>query len=341
MKQPSDLEGFENHLREAGVSEIVRDIHLAEISRWKIGGPADLLVTPRTTEEVAITLRALNGTGIPLFVLGDGSNMLMDSRGFRGVVMKIGQSMGAISIKGTKVTCGAGTWVPFLAMRLARAGLGGLEHVVGIPGTLGGLVLMNGGSQRKGVGSNVVMVTCVTKDGETHTMTRDELVFGYRQSALQGSGAVITEVVLELEPCPASEVRKAMIDIMKSRRQKFPKNLPNCGSTFLSNPAMYETIGPPGKVIEEAGFKGVTIGKAQVSPLHANFIVNRGGATSDEVLALIAAIRGNVFKRTGYKLDCEARHITEFGEERPAHEFTDSGRFDLSLLEHMSPPLPN
>ncbi|ARE39239.1 UDP-N-acetylenolpyruvoylglucosamine reductase [Rhodovulum sp. P5] len=272
---------------------------------------------------------------LPLFVMGDGSNMLFDSRGFRGIVLRIGPGLDALAFAGTRVTAGAGIWVPAFARQLALRGLAGLEHVVGIPGRLGGLVVMNGGSQRKGIGTHVRHVTVVTRDGESRTLAHADLGYSYRTSALQGSGAIVTDVVLELEPGDRGVIMREMIEILASRRRKFPKNLPNCGSTFLSNPAMYDKVGPPGQAIEAAGLKGVAIGGAQVSPLHANFIVNRGGATSDEVLALIALVRGTVQNRTGFAMDCEVRHLTESGEERPAHEFTDAGRFDRSLLDRI------
>ncbi|NVK20304.1 MAG: UDP-N-acetylmuramate dehydrogenase [Methylocystaceae bacterium] len=323
-------------LTEQGVQHVTRDVSLAAISRWKIGGTADLLVEPGSTAEVATVMQAVRRFDVPVFVMGDGSNMLFDSRGFRGVILRIGRHLAELRIEGTRVSCGGGHWVPDLAMRLARRGLGGLEHIVGIPGTIGGLVLMNGGSQRKGVGEHVVEVTCVEGDGTIRTYGKDELDFTYRHSALQGRGAVITYVELELAPADPAQVRRAMIEIMASRRRKFPKNLPNCGSTFLSNPAMYEVVGPPGRAIEEAGFKGKAIGGAQVSPLHANFIVNQGNAMSDEVLALIALIRQTVHDRTGYLMDCEARFVTSEGEERPAHEFTDAKRFDTSLLTQVT-----
>lgn len=329
---------LETALLAAGIASVRRDVPLAPITRWKIGGPADLLIEPETTEQVAAAMKLIDKAGAARFVLGDGSNMLMDSAGFRGAIIHIGSRMGWMKRDGTHVNCGAGLWVPLMAMRLARAGLAGLEHVVGIPGTLGGLVLMNGGSQRKGVGTHVARVTFVTATGDIRCVSHDELGYAYRHSALQGAGGVITEVDLELEKGSVRTIRREMIDIMAARRKKFPKNLPNCGSTFLSNPAMYDTVGPPGKAIEEAGLKGRAIGGAQISPLHANFIVNRGGATSDDVLALIAFIRGEVHRRTGYRMDCEARHVTQWGEERPAHEFTDAGRFDPSLLHSVSLP---
>lgn len=327
----SDLKTFESIIHAHGVKGVVRNASLALLSRWQIGGSADIVVMPSSTQEVQIVKRAAAATGVPIFVVGSGSNVLFDSRGYKGVVMKIGSKMGEIRIEGTRVICQAGIWVPFMAMKLARAGLAGLSHVVGIPGTLGGLVLMNGGSQRKGIGANVVEVTCVNSIGEIERFKKTDIYFAYRQSSLQDKGYIVTEVVLDLELDDERKLRREMIEILISRKRRFPKKLPNCGSTFLSNPAMYSSIGPPGKVIEAAGLKGLRVGGAQISPLHANFIVNLGGAKSDEVLALIEYIRRTIYTFTGFKMDCEVRHLTEAGDEAPAHVFTDSGRFDLSL----------
>ena len=318
---------------------ICHDKLLSTVARWRIGGKADTYVIPRSTEDVSALFKALHEPGHPIFVMGDGTNMLIDSNGFRGVVMRIGRALGGIRPIGDgRIVCGAGAWVPELALRLARLGLTGVEHIVGIPGTIGGLVVMNGGSQQKGVGAHVRRVTVVDRRGNIRSLSHDELNFSYRQSALQGSELVVTEVELELGQGRGDRIRREMIEILRSRKAKFPKHLPNCGSTFLSNPAMYSTIGPPGRAIEEAGLKGASIGGAQVSPLHANFIVNTGTATSDDVLALIYLVRERVFRRTGFLMDCEVRYLSQFGDESPAHEVTDKKLFDTSLLDKVVYP---
>lgn len=311
---------------------VQRDRPLSELARWRIGGPADVVIRPRSTADLSDIMARLHALDLPCFVMGEGSNMLFSSAGFRGVVVQIGDAMGDMAVRGGTVTCGAGAWVPMVARRLARHGLSGLEHIVGIPGTLGGLLVMNGGSQRKAVGAHVRAVTVIDRHGTVHRIDRERLDFSYRHSALQGRNLVVTEVELALAAGHSATIRNEMISILAARRRKFPKNLPNCGSTFLSDPEMYHTMGPPGQVIERLGMKGLAIGGAQVSPLHANFIVNRGGATSDEVLALVAHIRDMVRKETGFVMDCEVRHLTEHGDERPIHEFTDVRRFDLRLL---------
>ena len=297
-----------------------RSVSLAGISRWQVGGPADLLVEPQSAEEISAIQRLCRSAAVPLLVVGDTSNLLFADEGFRGVMMRIGRRMAAVSIAGTTVTAQAGVWMPHLAAAVARAGLSGIEHTGGIPGTFGGLVMMNGGSQRRGIGEHVSRVWAVDERGEAVILSREDCRFAYRRSAMQDRAMAITAAELTLERGDAATIRRAIIGIMAARRRKFPLKLPNCGSVFLSDPAMYETVGPPGHAIEQAGLKGLQAGRAQISPLHANFIVNLGGATARDILTLIDIARARVFDRTGHWLSCEVRHVGRDGTLRPAHE---------------------
>lgn len=179
---------------------------------------------------------------------------------------------------------------------------------------------MNGGSQRRGIGDNVLQVTCADLNGGVRQLDAVECGFSYRKSSLQAAKVIVTDVILELSRGDPAVIADTMNNILAERASKFPSDYPNCGSTFLSNPEMYSTIGPPGRAIEEAGLKGYRIGGAQVSTKHANFLLNLGHATSDDILRLIAHIRDTVFTRTGYLMDCEVRHIAPDGVVRPAHE---------------------
>jgi UDP-N-acetylmuramate dehydrogenase len=294
-----------------------------------------VLVEPSSAEQARLVMALMASRPEPLFIMGDASNVLFDSRGFDGVVLRISQRMSRTRIEGNKVWAEAGIWVPRLAQKVGAAGLSGMEHTVGIPGTLGGLVLMNGGSQRKGIGLNVGRVLCADKRGDLFSYSQQDCGFAYRTSTLQARRAVVLEVDLEFETGDVHAIKQEMIAIMKDRRRKFPKNLPNCGSTFLSDPAMYATVGPPGKAIEQAGLKGVSRGGAQISPLHANFIVNTGSATSSDVLYLIDLIRRTVGERTGFLMDCEVRYVSPSGSVRPAHDRTA----EQVSIEHQSPTL--
>lgn len=301
------------------------NVELARLSRWRIGGTAAALVKPRTTREAADVLAVVSELMVPVVIVGETSNLLFDSRGFDGVVIKIGDAMSDFSIDGTGVWAQAGLAVPMLARTVGLRGLTGIEHVVGIPGTLGGLVLMNGGSQRRGIGENIDRIICANASGELFELDQAACGFSYRRSSLQRQRVVVLEVWLRLEHGDRVSILDDMEKIVAERSAKFPSDYPNCGSTFLSDPGMYTTIGPPGRAIEEAGLKGYRVGDAQVSTRHANFLLNLGSASSDDMLQLIALIRRTVHERTGYLMDCEVRHVSPTGDIRPAHEVTTDG----------------
>lgn len=294
-------------------------VELAPISRWKIGGLAAIFIEPHHAQEAATVMSVMADRPEPLFIMGDASNTLFDSAGFNGVIMRIGRKMSRFHVDGNTAWAEAGIWVPKFARAVGCSGLTGIEHTIGIPGTLGGLILMNGGSQRKGIGLNVIKVLCADDDGRLFTLSQEACGFAYRTSILQQRRAVILEATLKFEHKDPRAIRRDMLEILASRRKKFPKNLPNCGSTFLSDPAMYASVGPPGQAIERAGLKGLRHGGAEISPLHANFIVNLGNATSDDVLWLISKIRHVVKDKTGYEMDCEVQHLSPNGPLQPAH----------------------
>lgn len=314
------LEKLARRLGEVCPGGVRRDEPLSAHSYWAIGGPADLLVEPGAPAEVAAAVRELRDSGVPVAVIGGGTNVLFPDEGFRGVVLKVAGRLNRFRIDGCRVESESGVWVPRLARTAGCLGLTGIEHTVGIPGTLGGLVLMNGGSQRKGIGTHVVRVTGCDASGNPVSFTREECAFAYRESRLQTNGCIVTGVELELARGDAAAIRREMIGIMKSRRLKFPKRLPNCGSVFVSNPAMYEKFGPPGKMIEDAGLKGTRIGGALIPELHGNFIVNTGGATADDVKRLVRLVRERVEARTGFWLVCEVRTLLADGTFVPLHD---------------------
>ena len=292
---------------------------LADYCTWQIGGPADLLVEAENITQIQRLRSFAHQHALPLVTIGQGSNLLFSDAGLRGIVLHLGSRFAGMEIKGERISAKAGAWVPGLARKAQQAGLTGLEHIIGIPGTLGGLVLMNGGSHRQSIGDLVERVTIVNKEGEIQELSAAECTFSYRQSALQGSGSVIAEVELRCPVGDRAEIRRAMLADLRERRGKFPLHLPNCGSVFLSSAAMHASVGPPGRIIEESGLKGLRVGGAEVSLLHANFIVNNGGASAADVLNLIAAIRSRVLHRIGFALDCEVRYVTPEGEIFPAH----------------------
>ena len=301
---------------------VSRNVPLAEVSRWRIGGTADVLAEPRDVVELGRLRAFLTREGIAYLVIGATSNLLFSDRGVRAVLVRLGPGFGRIAVVGNEIRVGAGAWVPLLARHAMRAGLTGIEHICGIPGTLGGLVCMNGGSQRRGIGEAIVEVMSVDAEGITRIRQVADCGFAYRHSVFQEIDEVVVEARLRLSPdsdaiediaARRGEIRRRMLTIMGDRRRKFPHGTPNCGSVFVSNPAMYAEYGPPGAVIERLGFKGHRFGGAEVSPLHANFIVNTGGARAEDVIALITEIKEAVHDRTGYDMEIEARYVRSDG----------------------------
>lgn len=289
-------------------------VSLAQMSQWGIGGIADLIIRPSSTCQLSDLRRWFYRNDVHHLTIGSTSNLLFADDGLRAPCIQLGNHLSRITIDNDMVYAQAGVWVPILARQLMMADLTGGEHICGIPGTLGGLVCMNGGSQRKGIGSNVISVESVGPTGDITLRMAVECRFAYRHSVYQSNDETITSVTLMFDKGRGADIRHNMLGILASRRQKFPRKLPNCGSVFKSNPAMYSEIGPPGMAIEKLGFKGIRKGGAQVSPQHANFIVNTGGATASDVLKLIAEISKKVKLSTGYYMEPEALYVTPDGK---------------------------
>lgn len=306
-------------LKSFGIQQISVNESLKNYSSWRIGGPADYVVEPSTIEQLACLRQYVTEYGLNHLVIGDGSNLLFADEGFRGIIIKIGRALSNCRIVGNRVHAQAGIAVPRLARKVGMASLTGMEHAVGIPGTLGGLVAMNGGSQRKGIGEVIETVRYVNATGRINEMNNKDCEFAYRHSIFLERPWIITDVVLRMQEGKQDQIRSDMLKILRDRRHKFPRRLPNCGSVFKSDPALYEQCGPPGKVIEELGLKGFSVGDAQISPRHANFIVNTGNATASDILELIKIVRETVHEKTNIWLNCEARHVSPEGRIQPAH----------------------
>jgi len=303
-KTPQDL-------TELSVGNVYALEPLSRHSSWKIGGNADMLVEPQSLEQLSRLRKFIYDNDIASIVIGQGSNLLFDDKGFRGIVIKITNAFSDLKIEGDVVTVQAGIAVPRLARTLAIKGLSGIEHTVGIPGTLGGLIAMNGGSQRKNIGKAVKSVTIVDEQGNSIQLSQGECDFSYRASIFGKKNWVLVEAELQLHHDDPAKIRKRLLENLRNRRQKFPRREPNCGSVFLSTKDLYEQAGPPGRIIEDAGLKGMSIGGAQVSTKHANFIVNTGTATASDVKELVEKIKKVVFDKTGQQLQCEVKYINE------------------------------
>ncbi|WP_080530770.1 UDP-N-acetylmuramate dehydrogenase [Alloalcanivorax xenomutans] len=307
-----------SQLEEICPEGVERNVSLAAISQWKIGGNAELLLRPTSTEQLAKLRTWMHRQSLPHVVIGATTNLLFADEGLHVPCIQIGAGMSKCRIEGGKVYAQAGVWVPGLARRLMKGGLTGAEHICGIPGTLGGLVCMNGGSQRKGISNNVEMVESVDSFGNIIKRPASDCNFKYRHSVFRENREIISSIFMRFHSAEVSVVRKEMLEILKNRSRKFPRKTPNCGSVFKSNPAMYETLGTPGAIIERLGFKGMQRGGAIVSPIHANFILNVGGAKAADVLALIKEINNKVAISAGDSLDAEVCYVSSSGAITPA-----------------------
>lgn len=286
---------------------------------WKIGGEADYFIQPRSENEIAKTLELLDVNKIPFAVIGRGSNVLFDDLGFRGAVLNLGRNFSGWTADGSFMTVKSGTWVPLLAKASAALGLSGLESAVGVPGNLGGLLTMNGGSMRQNIGQAVKEVRCMDFEGHVFSLSPEECDFSYRHSVFQRGDKIILEAKLSLVQAKANSVRSAMASVLKERKSKFPLKYPNCGSVFSNRGDIFEKWGAPGKVIETCGLKGLRVGDIKISEKHGNFALNLGKGSSKDVIKLIRAVRHAVRDITGFDIPCEVLYLPPEGKIAPLH----------------------
>ena len=273
---------------------------------FKIGGPADILVQPQDADALAQALAAARDCGVPVTILGNGSNVLVRDKGIRGLVIKIGNALKTFRQDGERLYFGAGYSLALASRKAWECGLSGMEFAVGIPGSIGGAVYMNAGAYNGEMKCVVESVRVMDMAGKAMELTAEDLQFGYRKTSLQQSGYIITEVRLKMQPGDKDAI-KAMMDDFSSRRiSKQPLELPSAGSMFKRPPGHFA-----GTLIEQAGLKGYTVGGAQVSEKHAGFVVNRGSATAADVLQLIADVRRIVMEKAGVELHPEVLVIGE------------------------------
>jgi UDP-N-acetylmuramate dehydrogenase len=288
------------------------DEPLKRYTAWKIGGPADALLEPTDAEELIEAVEMARGHGVPVTVLGGGTNVLVRDGGIRGLTIRLAKSLTGVQIKGRSVTAEAGVLYPVLANTTAGSGLKGLEFATGIPGTVGGAVYMNAGAYG-GETKDVLDWADVFQEGKVVRMHNDvetllatSLRLAYRRSVLQNHPDwVVLRAGYTLEPGNPSEL-KASIKEFRAQRMNGSPNRPSCGSTFKRPPGDF-----PGRVIEAAGLKGTRVGQIEVSPKHANYLVNLGGGTAREALELIELVKEKVRERMGIDLEEEVRVVGE------------------------------
>lgn len=293
-------------LRECGVENVQADAPLAEHTTWKIGGPADLLIIPVNQAQLVATMRILHRHRVPWKLIGRGSNTLVSDKGVRGAVIKLGKEFEHVRFEDGLVYAGGAYSFIRLSVMAGKEGLTGLEYAGGIPGTVGGAVYMNAGAHGSDVSRILLSAEVVLETGELVHMTNEDFRFRYRYSILHDKPGIVTDAVFKLQYGDRKEIAAAMA-IYKDRRLKTqPLQLAVAGSVFRNPDNDYAA-----RLIEEAGLKGLRCGGAEVSTLHANFIVNTGNATAEDVLALIEQIRTIIDEKYGVRLETEVLYVGE------------------------------
>ena len=279
---------------------IFQDEPMKNHTSFKIGGPADFLVTPRDARDISRIIKNLRN--VPYYVIGNGSNLLVHDEGYRGVIIKIGSAMSRIAIDKNIITAQSGAPLGRVAAKAQEAGLTGLEFASGIPGTLGGAVLMNAGAYDGEMKQVVILTEYVDENGNTHETT--EHGFGYRRSFFSDTDYIIVKSKMRLQYGDKNEIKAKMAELNKLRREKQPLEYPSAGSTFKRPEGFFV-----GKLMEEAGLKGYTVGGAQISEKHGGFVINKGNATCEDVLKLMYDVASEIYGRFGVELEPEIKII--------------------------------
>ncbi len=269
---------------------------------FRIGGPVRLMALPKTEKEAQAVLKTAWELECPPFFLGNGSNLLVADAGYEGFVLKLARGMDQVREVNRRLVAGSAMLLSQLAWAALGRGLAGLEFAHGIPGSLGGAVTMNAGAYGGEMAQVVTAVTCLTRTGELETVPADRCAFSYRHSAFSDGSRLILRVEFSLPQGDPEEIRAKIEDLARRRKEKQPLEWPSAGSMFKRPPGHFAAA-----LIDQCGLKGLTVGGAQVSEKHAGFVVNRGGATCADVLALVDQVRERVLRQTGVELEMEVR----------------------------------
>ncbi len=300
------MSALEHELRSRFGARLAVSRPLADLTSFRIGGPADLFVTVQTEDELMAAMAAAHRISMPAFCLGAGTNLLVSDRGMRGLVVKLGDGFTTISIDGFKVIAGGAAQFGMLVEIVVEHGLAGLEFGEGIPGTVGGGLVMNAGAFGGEMAKVVTLVHGVTVEGDARALSKDEVNFAYRRTDLPPR-FVITRVDFELEPGDRETLCARVAELKAKRAARQPRDVPNAGSIFKNPPGNFA-----GRLLENAGLKGARLGGAAFSDQHANFIVNLGGARADEVRALMELARNKVKEAAGVWLEPEVKLVGDW-----------------------------
>lgn len=271
---------------------------------FAIGGPAEIFVQPASESEILQAVRWAKEAQVPFFVMGNGSNLLVSDEGFSGMILQIGKNFQEITVEGTEILVQAGALLSRTARAAYQAGLTGLEFAAGIPGSTGGAVAMNAGAYGGEIKDVLVDARVLTPEGEILTLTAEELALGYRHSCIFEKEYIVLSARFSLKEGEPEAIKAQMDELAAARREKQPLEFPSAGSTFKRPEGHFA-----GKLIQDAGLKGYTVGGAQVSEKHSGFVINRGGATAAEVLFLIKQVQKKVKAQFSVTMKPEVRFV--------------------------------
>ena len=290
-----------------GSDNVKQQEPMSKHTTFRIGGPADFYLCPHSTKEVQQTVQICKEENLPYFILGNGSNLLVSDKGYRGAIIRLWKNFSDISVKDCCITAKAGALLSKVAAEALEEGLTGMEFASGIPGTIGGAVFMNAGAYGGEMKDIIKEVKVLDDQGEIRVLSNEEMKLGYRTSIVKEKGYTVLSAVLQLKKGEVSVIRETMEDLKNRRTSKQPLDMPSAGSTF-KRPEGYFA----GKLIMDSGLRGFSVGGAQVSEKHCGFVVNKGGATAEDVTALIREVQRRVKEKFGVELETEVRFLGEF-----------------------------
>ena len=285
---------------------ILENEPMSKHTTFRIGGNADLFVSPKVNQ-IADIMALVKAYDVPVTVVGNGSNLLVGDKGIRGLVLSIGKDAEDIQVDGSCMIVSAGALLSKIAAEAAKRGLTGFEFAAGIPGTLGGAIVMNAGAYGGEIKDVLISATVLTPEGEILELSNGELELSYRHSCIPEKGYIVLEAVLEFMPGEENIIREKMAELKKSRIEKQPLEFPSAGSTFKRPEGFFA-----GKLIQDAELRGYSVGGAQVSEKHCGFVVNKGEATAKDVLSLIEDVKRIVYDKFQVELEPEVKMIGEF-----------------------------
>lgn len=291
-------------LGEAGV---LTDEPMSSHTTFRIGGPADYFLIPETVEQVGRIMEICREESLPYFILGNGSNLLVGDGGYRGVIIQLYRNMSDVRAEGNVIRAQAGALLSAVAAAARNSSLTGFEFAGGIPGTVGGAVVMNAGAYGGEMKDVLIEATVLTDKGEIRTLSVEELQLGYRTSIVKTAGYIVLEAKFRLEEGDQAKIRETMKELTLKRTSKQPLEFPSAGSTF-KRPEGYFA----GKLVMDCGLAGYQVGGAQVSAKHCGFVINTGGATARDVRTLMKDVQDKVFEKYGVKLEPEVKFLGEF-----------------------------